>query len=76
MADKYDPYREALVLETRTVFPEELDDLSDEEKARIAQALHDDPQSCSQLQYERLHTGFCRIITVTPDDVARVSANA
>ncbi len=76
MADKFDPYRESLVLETETVWPEEFAELDDEEKSRIAQALHADPASCAQIQYERLHTGFCRQITVTQDDVARVSANA
>jgi len=76
MADKYDPYREALVLESDTVWPEEFGDLSAEEKQRISESLHADPASCSQLEYIRLHTGFCRRITVTDEDIARVSANA
>ncbi len=76
MADKFDPYRESLVLETETVWPDDLPEMNEKEKARIAEALHQDPASCAHLEYERLHTGFCRRITVTADDIARVSANA
>ena len=72
MPDKFDPYREALVMETSTIWPEELDGLDTKEKARIAQALHEDAASVAGLQYVRTHTGFCRTITVTEDDVARV----
>jgi hypothetical protein len=72
VADKFDPYREALVMETNTVWPEEYDHLEPVEKARIETALHADPQSCSQLEYVRGHTGFCRQITVTADDMARI----
>lgn len=71
MADKFDPYREALVMETNTVWPEEYDDLEPAEKARVEAALHAAPKDCSQLEYVRMHTGFCRQITVTPDDMAR-----
>ncbi len=74
MPDKFDPYREALVLERDTVWPEEFaESMTPEEKQRIEEALHADPASCANLEYERLHTGFCRRITVTPEDIARVS---
>lgn len=76
MADKFDPYREAVVVETNTVWPEEYDELELEEKSRIADALHADPESCAGLEYVRVHTGFCRQITVTEEDVDRVSQNA
>jgi hypothetical protein len=72
MPDKFDPYREALVVETNTVWPDALAATDAARKARIEQALHADPQSCGQLEYVRLHTGFCRQITVTPEDVQRV----
>jgi hypothetical protein len=72
VADKFDPYREALVMETNTVWPEEYDDLEPGEKARIEAALHAAPQQCSQLEYVRVHTGFCRQITVTAEDMARI----
>jgi hypothetical protein len=76
MADKFDPYREAVVVETNTVWPEAYDELEPTEKARIAEALHADPASCANLEYIRMHTGFCRQITVTEEDVNRVSQNA
>lgn len=72
MADKFDPYREALIMETVTLWPDEFADLEPAEKARAEQALHANPEKCSQLEYVRVHTGFCRQITVTPDDAARV----
>jgi hypothetical protein len=71
MADKFDPYREALVVETSTIWPPELEVLPAEEKARIERQLHASPQDCQQLAYVRLPTGFCRKITVSADDVAR-----
>jgi hypothetical protein len=72
VADKFDPYREALVMETNTVWPDEYDDLEPAERSRIEAALHAAPQECSNLEYVRVHTGFCRQITVTPDDMARI----
>jgi len=72
MPDKFDPYREALVVETNTVWPEEYDDWDPAEKARVAQILHENPQEASHLEYFREHTGFCRTIKVTEDDIARV----
>jgi hypothetical protein len=72
MADKYDAYREALVMETETVWPEEYDHLDEEEKGRIAIALHSDPENATSLKYIRTHTGFCRQITVNEDDFSRV----
>lgn len=74
MADKFDPYREALVMEVVTVWPDEYDDLELTEKQRIEQALHADPENCTELEYVRTHTGFCRKITVTADDVERIGA--
>ncbi len=76
MADTFDPYREAVVVETSTVWPEEYDELEPSEKQRIAAALHADPESCTGLEYVRMHTGFCRQITVTEADVDRVTQNA
>ncbi len=72
MADKFDPYREALVMETDTVWPPELEDLSPAERAGIEAKLHADPAQCSGLTYVRTHTGFCRQIMVTPADVERL----
>lgn len=72
MANKFDPYREALIIETETIWPEEFDDWDPAEKARIEQQLHAEPEQATELDYVRLHTGFCRQITVTPADLERV----
>jgi hypothetical protein len=73
MPDKFDPYREALVVETNTVWTREFDRLDATEKARIEAALHANPKDCTHLQYVRLHTGFCRQVTVTAEDVKRLA---
>lgn len=72
MADKFDPYREALVMEMNTIWPAEYDDLPPAEKVVLETKLHADPGACGQLEYVRTHTGFCRQITVTPGDVQRL----
>jgi len=70
--DKFDPYREALVQETSTVWPDELAAIAESERARLAERLHADAEHVAQIAYVRLHTGFCRQITVTAEDVERV----
>jgi hypothetical protein len=74
MADKFDPYREHLIMETETVWSPEFDHLSPTQKAKLEEALHADPEKCAQLEYVRVHTGFCRRIVVTEGDVSRLSA--
>ena len=71
MADKFDRYREALVVETATVWPAE-NNVSSSKRAEIEQKLHADAAACSQLEYVRVPTGFCRKITVTAEDIERV----
>jgi hypothetical protein len=71
-AKAFDAYREALVVETETVWPETLEPLDADQQARIAQQLHADPQQAAELEYLRVPTGFCRQITVTAEDVARL----
>ena len=73
MADKFDPYREALVVETSTVWPEEYD-LDPRERAQLELRLHENPEAADHLEYIRTHTGFCRQIVVTTDDYQRVSS--
>jgi len=75
LPDKFDPYRESLIVEEKTIWPEALDDVTEEKRASIARQLHADAASCSHLEYVRLHTGFCRQITVTSDDLDRLEAN-
>ena len=72
MADTFDPYREALVVETTTEWPEECDDIDPRERMRLELLLHEEPQEAAHLQYIRTHTGFCRHIVVTPEDLQRV----
>ena len=74
MADTYDPYREALVVEIATIWPPEVGPLSPAEKAHLEAKLHAQPQACAGLEYVRVHTGFCRQITVSPADLERVRA--
>ncbi|MCU0960204.1 MAG: hypothetical protein MUF48_08875 [Pirellulaceae bacterium] len=74
MADKFDPYREALVVETATVWPVSVAATADAgQRAEIEPLLHADPAACSHLEYVRVHTGFCRRITVTAEDLARLA---
>jgi hypothetical protein len=72
MSNKFDPYREALVVETLTVWPEVYADWSEDDRGRIESALHESPQEASDLDYVRQHTGFARVITVTPEDLERM----
>lgn len=72
MADEFDAYREALVIETETEWPDELAAVDAAKRARLESQLHAQPQAASHLEYVRLHTGFCRKITVTPADLARL----
>jgi len=71
MPDKFDPYREALVVETLTVWPTEYD-LDPRERLLLELRLHEKPAEAAQLEYIRTHTGFCRQIVVTPEDYQRV----
>jgi hypothetical protein len=70
----FDPYREALVVEQHTVWPDAYDDWSAADKERIEAVLHAAPEDAGELDYLRQHTGFARVITVTPADLERVSA--
>lgn len=74
MADTFDPYREALVMETNTIWSAEHDRLSAADKRKLERALHEHPESCAHLEYVRVHTGFCRTITVTAADLERLGA--
>jgi hypothetical protein len=74
MANAFDPYREALVVELATIWPEEYQEWDPADRARIEGLLHAKPQAAAEMDYVRLHTGFCRQITVTPDDLERVGA--
>jgi len=71
MPDKFDPYREALVVETMTTWPAGCE-LDQREKNKISAALHADPENANNLAYVRMHTGFRREIDVSQEDISRV----
>jgi hypothetical protein len=73
MPNAFDPYREALVVEQHTVWPDAYEDWSAGDRQRVEGLLHASPQEAADLDYVRQHTGFARVITVTPADLDRVS---
>ena len=73
MPNAFDPYREALVVEQITVWPDACEDWSAADKSRVEALLHASPGEAADLEYVRQHTGFARVITVTPADLDRVS---
>ncbi|MEO1993591.1 MAG: hypothetical protein ABGW78_16775 [Pirellulales bacterium] len=73
MSNALDPYREALVVEHHTIWPEEYEDWSSADKLRVEKLLHANPAEVDDLDYIRQHTGFARVITVSPNDLERVS---
>ncbi len=74
MPNEFDPYREALVVEQTTVWPDQFDDWEMSDRYRVETALQADPQNCADLVYLRQHSGFCRQITVTESDLERLAA--
>ncbi|QDT01447.1 hypothetical protein [Adhaeretor mobilis] len=74
MADKFDPYREALVMETETEWPDAYLERDEAELTKLAIALHATAEEASEIQYVRMHTGFCRKIVATEEDIERVSS--
>lgn len=73
MANAFDPYREALVVEQHTVWPADYEDWSAADKTRVEALLHAAPEDAAELDYVRQHTGFARVIVVTPADLERIS---
>lgn len=76
MANAFDPYREALVVEHHTLWPDEYADWSEADRHRVEPLLHASPAEAADLEYVRQHTGFARVITVTPEDLERVSVGS
>ena len=72
MSNEFDPYREALVMETATVWPDDYDDWEPADRQRFERQLHAEPAQALELEYIRQHTGFLRQITVTPADLQRL----
>ncbi len=78
MPNAFDPYREALVIEQTTIWPDSLENppTTQAERERIERLLHADPAQAAELTYIRLHTGFCRQITVTAEELERLKVLA
>jgi hypothetical protein len=76
MADKYDPYREALVMEIETEWPESCRDLSAAQRRELEARVHAAASDATELHYIRTHTGFCRKIVVHQADLDRLEATA
>jgi hypothetical protein len=70
--NKFDPRLESLVVETRTLWGDDVGELDPEGRLWVARAFHANPRLAGKLEYERAHTGFTRIITVTADDIVRL----
>ncbi len=71
MPDKFDPYREALVVETTTQWPDDYE-LDPRRRIQLEQVLHESPEEAAHLEYVRTHTGFSRQIIVTDEDLERI----
>ena len=69
---KFDPRIDSLVVETKTSWADDVQELSDSDKQWLAAAIHQKPHLAGKVTYERAHTGFTREITVTAADVARL----
>lgn len=78
MPDTFDPYREALVVEEVTLWaPEtrgEAGDWDPAKRRRFERMLHGEAAEAADLCYVRVHTGFCRQITVQPADISRLQS--
>ena len=70
--NKFDPRVDALVMETRTHWDDEVGTLEDADRNWLSAAVHADPASASKVSYVRSHTGFTREITVTVADIERI----
>ena len=69
---KFDPRVDDLVVETKTLWDDSVGELSSSDKASISKAIHASPELASKIEYDRAHTGFTRIITVTVEDIQRL----
>lgn len=76
MPDPFDPYREALVVEMETIWPRDVRaavaDWDPASRQRFERLLHAEAAEAADLQYVRVHTGFCRLITVQNADIDRL----
>ena len=69
---KFDPRVDDLVMETRTLWDASVGELAPEDQQWVAAEIHKEPENASNISYDRSHTGFTRIITVTLEDIQRL----
>jgi hypothetical protein len=78
MADPFDRYREALVVEMETLWSLDARAVAAEwepaRRKRVEQLLHAGAAEAAELNYVRVHSGFCRQITVQTADLDRLQA--
>ena len=55
MPNAFDPYRDALVVENQTVWPEEYEDWSRADKSRVEALLHASPREAAELDYREVN---------------------
>ena len=69
---KYDARVDDLVVEALTHWDPAVGKLTDGDREWLSAAVHRNPELASKIEYERAHTGFCREITVTVEDIQRL----
>ncbi|MCE5269401.1 MAG: hypothetical protein LLG00_16110 [Planctomycetaceae bacterium] len=74
MPNAFDPYRDALVIETETVWPADLKNAPQDaaQRRQLEGRLHAAPAEAAELDYVRLHAGFARKVIVTEADLDRL----
>lgn len=72
MSKKFDPRLESLVVETKTQWDPGVGELSGQDRDWLSAAVHTHPERAISILYERAHTGFTRVITVTLEDIQRI----
>ena len=70
--NKYDARVDSLVMETVTLWDDEVGEITPEDRVWLSAAVHQSPVQASKISYETSHTGFTRTITVTVDDIERL----
>lgn len=76
MANEFDPYREALVVEKIYHWSADSLPVSPELREAVESELDRRPGLATHLTYVRLATGFRREITITKEDVDRIRSTS
>lgn len=69
--NEYSDYRNHLVVERKTVWPQDVP-VTEGERGAIAAKLHANPKDAAVMSYVRCPTGFVQQITVTKEDLDRI----